>query len=479
MSLTRRWSVVLLLPLGLAGGCATNPATGETQLSLVSESQEIQMGQQAAQEAAQSIGLVDDQALQDYVQRVGAAIAARTERPSLPWTFRVVDDPTPNAFALPGGYIFVTRGLMDLMENESQLATVLGHEIGHVTAKHQVTQISRAQLAQVGLGLGSVFVPAVQQLGGVLSTGLNLLFLHYTRDAERQADELGFRYANTVGYDVREMADVFRALERLSEGQNQSPLPSWLQTHPGEPERIQASEKRVAALTSPPDTTRLNTAAYLGRVDRLVYGENPRAGFFRESVFYHPDLRFHLSFPQGWQVQNTAQAVMAGSPQQDAVIQLTLASGQGADAAAQAFFSQQGLAAGQVQRTTLNGSAAVVGQFQAQTSQGVLEGLAAFIDYGGHTYQILGYGPAGGFSRNAGLVEQTIRSFGPETSPAVLNVQPNRISIVRTDRTMTLSAFNQRYPSVIGLEELAVLNQVADASSSIPAGTLMKRVVKG
>jgi predicted Zn-dependent protease len=480
MSLSRRLgSCLLLLAAGAAAGCATNPATGETQLSLVSEEQEIQMGQQAAQEAAQSIGLVDDEALQQYVQRVGAEIASHTERPELPWTFRVVDDPTPNAFALPGGFIFVTRGLMDLMANESQLATVLGHEIAHVTAKHQVTQISRAQLAQVGLGLGSIFVPAVQQLGGVLSSGLNLLFLHYTRDAERQADALGFRYANAVGYDVREMADVFRSLERLSEGQNQSPLPSWLQTHPGEPQRIEAAEARVAALPTPPDTSRLNRAAYLARIDHLVYGENPRAGFFRGGVFYHPELRFHVAFPQGWQVQNTAQAVMAGSPQQDAVIQLSMASGQGANAAAQGFFSQQGLRAGQVQRTTVGGNPAVVGQFQAQTDQGVLEGLAAFIDYGGRTYQILGYGPAGGFSRNAGLVEQTIRSFGAENSPEVLNVQPNRISIVRTDRAMTLAEFNQRHPSVIGIDELALLNQLSGASATIPAGTPMKRVVKG
>jgi predicted Zn-dependent protease len=319
----------------------------------------------------------------------------------------------------------------------------------------------------------------VQQLGGLLSSGLNLLFLHYTRDAERQADELGFRYANTAGYDVREMADVFRALERLSDGQDKSPLPSWLQTHPGEPERIQATEKRVAALTTPPDTTRLNTAAYLGRVDHLVYGEDPRQGYFEGNVFYHPDLRFHLAFPQGWQVQNTSQAVMAGSPQQDAVIQLTLASGQGADASAQAFFSQQGLAAGGVQRTNVGGNPAVVGRFQAQTSQGVLEGLAAFIDYGGHTYQLIGYGPAGAFARNASLVEQTIRSFGAETSPAVLNVRPDRITIVRLDRSMTLSAFNQRYPSTIDLSKLALLNQVADGNAMLPAGMLVKRVVKG
>src|SRR5688500_6983461 len=193
----------------LPAGCAVNPVTGRRQLALVSEAQEIQMGQQAAQQVSQQLGLVDNQALQEYVQRVGAQLAAESERPNLPWTFRVVDDPTPNAFALPGGFIFMTRGMMDLMDSEAELAAVLGHEIGHVTARHSVTQISRGQLAQLGLGLGSVLFPsAAQSFGGLAQTGMQLLFLSHSRGAERQADELGFRYALNEGFEVREMDDI-------------------------------------------------------------------------------------------------------------------------------------------------------------------------------------------------------------------------------------------------------------------------------
>jgi predicted Zn-dependent protease len=458
--------------------CATNPVTGKPMLSLVSEEQEIAMGQQAAQEAEQSIGVVNDPALQAYVQKVGAELAASSERPQLPWSFKVVDDPSPNAFALPGGFIFVTRGMMDLMTNESQLATVLGHEIGHVTARHTVTQVSRAQLAQVGLGLGSIFVPAVGQLSGALSEGLNLLFLHYTRDAERQADELGFRYAEQRGYDVRQMAKVFESLQRLEGESQQSALPSWLATHPGEPERIQNAEARVAALPTPPDTTRLGRSAYMQQIDGLVYGENPRNGFFRGSTFYQPDLRIRVDFPQGWRTQNLSQAVMALSPQQDAMIQLTLAQGS-AESAAQGFFSQQGLQSGQVSRTTVNGLPAVVGQFQAQTQSGVVQGTAAFVEYGGRSYQILGYGPAGSYGNQDAAVRRTIASFGPVSDPQILNVKPNRISIVRADRAMTLTTFNQRYPSVIPIDELARINQLDGASSTIPAGTPVKRVIAG
>ena len=201
------------------------------------------MGQQASQEVAQQLGLVDNEALQQYVQRVGARLAAESERPNLPWTFRVVDDPTPNAFALPGGFIFMTRGMMDLMDSEAELAAVLGHEIGHVTARHSVTQISRGQLAQLGLGVGSILFPsAAQAVGGLAQTGMQLLFLSYGRDAERQADELGFRYALREGFEVREMDDVFATLLRIGQASGRSEIPSWLASHPAEPERIAAAQ---------------------------------------------------------------------------------------------------------------------------------------------------------------------------------------------------------------------------------------------
>ncbi|HEX2091151.1 MAG TPA: M48 family metalloprotease [Longimicrobiaceae bacterium] len=470
-------SAALVLAASLAG-CATNPVTGRPQLALISESQEVQMGAQAAQEVQQTIGLVDDAALQQYVHGIGTRLAARSERPSLPWTFRVVDDPTPNAFALPGGYIFVTRGLLGLMEDEAELSSVLGHEIGHVTARHQVTQISRAQLAQLGLGIGSILVPELQQFGEVAGLGMNLLFLKYGRDAENQADDLGFRYALTEGYDVREMAEVFAALQRVGEREGRSPLPSWLQTHPNPGERIRRTGERVAALNRPLQGLRVGEAEYLGRIDGLVYGENPRNGFFRGGVFLHPDLRFRLDFPQGWRTQNLPQAVVAVSPQQDAMIQLTL--GQGSpDAAAQRFFSRQGLQPGQAGRETVNGLPAVVGYFRAQTQQGVVDGVAAFVSHAGRTYEIVAFTPTGRFAPYDRLFRQTLGSFGPLTDPQALAAQPNRIDVVRLDRAMTLVEFNRRYPSAVPLAELAVINGVEGETSPLPAGSLVKRVVPG
>lgn len=203
MKLMRRVALLALIT-GLTS-CAVNPVTGERQLALVSESQEIQIGRNVAAGAEQQFGLVEDEALQAYVHRLGTQLAQASERPDLPWTFRVADDPTPNAFAAPGGFIFITRGLLALLRNEAELISVLGHEIGHVTARHSVAMMSRAQLAQIGLGIGSIISPTVAQFGDLAAGGLQLLFLRYGRDAERQADELGYRYALEQGYDVREM----------------------------------------------------------------------------------------------------------------------------------------------------------------------------------------------------------------------------------------------------------------------------------
>jgi predicted Zn-dependent protease len=217
---------------------------------------------------------------------------------------------------------------------------------------------------------------------------------------------------------------------------------------------------------------------YLGRLDGLVYGENPRNGFFRGTQFLHPDMRFRIDFPQGWRTQNLAQAVMAGSPQQDAVIQLTLAQGTEAEAANR-FFGQQGIASAGVARQTINGLPAVTGRFQAQTQDGVLAGFATFIRLENRTFQILGFTPAQQLNRYDGAFRAAAGSFAVLTDPQALAAQPDRIAIVRVTQSMTLTAFNERYPSRIPIEQLAIINQLAGPTATIPANYRMKRVVAG
>lgn len=435
------------------------------------------MGREGAQSAERSIGLVDDPALQQYVSQLGLAMARTSERPDLPWQFGVVDDPTPNAFALPGGFIYVTRGLLGLMNSEAELASVLGHEIGHVTARHSVSMISRAQLATIGLGVGMILMPDLARFGELAGGGLQLLFLSYGRDAERQADDLGFKYAYQHGYDVRDMVNVFGQLERAGEAAGQSPLPAWLSSHPFPAERMQRIGEKIAELPQPVGGQR-GTEAYMARIDGLVYGANPRNGFFRDALFLHPDLRFQLRFPQGWRTQNLAESVSALSPQQDAVIQLTIAEGT-IDAAANSFFGRQGIRSGQVGRTTINGMSAVTGRFEAQTDQGTLAGNAAFISWDNRTYQILAYAAASNLSRYDSTLRATIGSFDRLTDASALNVRPDRIAVIRTTESMTVTEFNRRHPSAVEIAELALINALAGPESVIPAGTRVKRVVAG
>ena len=465
--------------VGAAVGCAVNPVTGERELALISEAQEVAMGQEAAGQVAQSIGLVQNESLQEYVNGVGLALAAGSERPELPWQFRVVDDPTPNAFALPGGYIYVTRGLMSLLTSEAELAAVLGHEIGHVTARHSVSQLSRAQLAQLGLGLGAILSPEIAQFGDLLGSGLQLLFLKYGRDDERQSDELGFRYMLNQGYDVSEMADVFRALLAAGEQAGQSPLPTWLASHPSEPERIENAEQRVAALTERTADARVGAEPYLDALDGTIYGENPRNGFFRDDWFYHPELIFRFRVPSDWQRQNLPAAVQAVSPEQDAAVQLSIVPrevGAGPVDAANAFLSQQGIMPIGSTRDELNGKPAVISEFRVEEQGGAIRGYVAHIAHGDATYQLITYAPEQAFRARAGQLQEIVSSFSDVRDRDILDVQPRRVEVVVLPRAMTLGEFAREYPSSAPMEELALINQIDNVDASIPAGTRLKRI---
>lgn len=466
----------LLATAAILAGCATNPVTGKREISLVSEGQEIQMGQEGAQQVEQTLGLVKDEQLQAYVRRIGNELAKQSERPQLPWRFGVIDDPTPNAFALPGGPIYITRGLMNLMNSEAELASVLGHEIGHITARHSAQMITKSQLGQLGLLAVMVARPELQQFGNALSTGMQLLFLKYGRDAERQADELGFKYALNESYDVSEMDDVFLSLQRVGEAAGRSGVPAWASTHPDPGERAKTVSQRVAALPAPPTPRVTGIEPYMARIEGLVYGENPRQGFFRGSEFMHPDLRFRLSMPNNWKTQNLPQAVVAVSPQQDAIVQLEFAQGS-PQAAAREFFSQQGVQQGQSSSSNINGNPAFASYFQAQTQNGVIAGLITFVSYGGSTYRILSYTSGQRLNTYDQIFRSVAGSFGQLTDPSALNVRPNVVDVVQIQTAMTLSQFNQRYPSVIPMNDLVIINQVANASTLIPAGSRVKRVV--
>ena len=460
-------------------GCARNPITGKSELSLVSESQEIQMGQQGAKEVAQSIGFYNDAKVQSYVANIGKRMAAVSERPNLPWEFHVLDDASVNAFAIPGGFIYVTRGLMSSINTEAELATVVGHEIAHVTNRHSVQQISKSQLAQLGLGIGSILSSDIAKFGQLAGAGLGLLFLKYGRDAENQADAGGFRYALGQNYDVREMPKVFETLGRISESGGGGRLPEWLATHPEPGNRIEHIEKMLDSV--PLDQRKLIVAReeYLKHVQGMTFGEDPRQGYFEGNTFYHPQMRFQIKFPDQWKKQNLPQAVVAVSPNEDAIVQLALAGQNSPEQAASQFLSQEGVRAGNASRTSINGLPAASSYFQAQTEQGQIEGLVSFISYGGQTFGLMAYTPAGKLSSYDQVFQGTIRSFTELRDQSKINVQPARVELVKVPRQLTLEQFNAQYPSSVPIEQLAIINELEGPQALIPAGRTVKRVVGG
>lgn len=475
--------VSLGLILGVSGfslslsGCSTNLATGEKHLNLVSESQEVSMGKEYDKQVQGSLGLYDNAELERYVQDLGTRIAAKTERANLPWTFRVVDDPVVNAFALPGGFIYVTRGILAHVTDEAQLAGILGHEIGHVTAKHSVNSMSNQLLAQLGLGIGMILAPEeLQKYGDLASTALNLLFLKFSRDDESQADHLGVRYMARIDKDPGELIDVMNMLERVSRASGGGRIPEWLATHPNPANRAEQIRSEIDTMQRRWTTAKVKSDGYLDRLNGLTFGDNPREGYFAGNSFFHPELKFRFDFPPGWKTANQKQAVLAQSQGGDAVLQITLANATSADAASTEFFSQQGLTSGQRQTATINGLRSSGGDFSASTEQGTVAGKATFIENQGKVYQILGYSSQEKWPAYESVVSGAARSFNRLTDPAVLSVQPLKIKIVTLSQAMTLEQFAQKYPSAVSIDALALANQ-AEKTTRFKAGDRLKQIV--
>lgn len=465
----------LMLIAGALAGCARNPATGHNELMLVSESQEIQMGQQYDSQVVATIGLYPDPALQSYVQALGTRLAATSERPKLPWTFRVVDDPAVNAFAVPGGFVYVTRGILAHVTNEAQLATVIGHEIGHVTARHTAAEMSKEQLATLGLVVGSLASQRIAQYAGAASQALSVLFLKFSRDNENQADELGVRYSSRANFDSREMANVMRLLDKLT-NESGGRLPEWLSTHPNPGNRLEHINAMVSKMQTDFTGATVNREGYERRLDGIMFGMNPREGFFKGNVFYQPDLRFSLSFPNGWQVLNSKQAVAAQSPQQDAIIELTISQGSSADQAARAFLSTEGIQAGTLTRGNVHGLNASTAPFAATTEGGTLRGSAVFVEYSNRVYRLLAYSPESRWSNYQSVAQQTLTSFGPVNDPAILNVQPQHLTVFTLDRRTTIAELVRQRPSPAPAATLALINQVEE-NTPLESGRVVKWVV--
>ncbi len=434
---------VLVLCLA-AASCAVNPVTGKRELSLISEQEEIALGQQSDGQIQAQFGIYDDASLESYVRTVGAGLISGTHRPNLPYKFTVLDSPVVNAFAVPGGYIYVTRGILALMNSEAELAAVLGHEIGHVNARHSVRRMSEMQLAQIGLALGSAVSEKFARLSGVAGIGMQLLFLKFSRSDEREADALGIVYSRSAGYDPGEVIPFFTALEKMGDLSGGQSLPGFLSTHPLTAERIQNAKNMMepgdASLAKRPET-------YLKKVENMVYGEDPQQGFVEGGVFYHPLMKFQFSVPSSWKLQNMPTQVSVMSQDGNGAMLL------------QAEKSQENLrdfarrkAAefkdGQLQgerSITVNGLSGFEHSFTIPQADNLTLSLRqSFIRKGDLIYTFSALSSAQNFSQYDNTFQGISGSFRQLTDTTKLNRAPKRLNLVQANGSQTLQEIFKR-----------------------------------
>lgn len=473
-SLRTHWFVVMLVVALLAIACAVNPVSGKKELMFFSEKQEIAMGQETDQAIRQQYGIYEDKALNEYVDRIGQSMVPHSHRPQLKHYFAILDTPMVNAFAAPGGYIYVTRGILALMNSEAELAAVLGHEMGHVAARHSMAQMSGQMLAQIGLIVGSVVSKDIRKFAGLANIGTQLLFLKFSRSDEYQADSLGIRYARQAQYAPGEMLRFFSALENMSAESSSHNIPTFLSTHPMTSDRIAKVKEQ---LSSQDASLAIRKEDYLRRLDGLIYGDNPRQGFVENGVFHHPEMAFCFSVPANWVVQNTPMQVMIGEKEGRAALLLQAeTTSQDLDPYLQA--KAQGL--GQAKLLKTAGDA--VGPFQArhawfQVPQEQSEPLAvrlSCIRKGGLVYSFIGLSAYSTADTFHPVLNRAIESFRHEADPRILKRGPERLKLVRPDGSQTLRAMlTQSGVDRTHWKQLSVFNSIA--LDSVPeAGKLVK-----
>ena len=468
-------------------GCVTDivPATGERRYLGYTWQQETDIGKQASKEVTSLFGVYGDANLARYVTEVGNRVLATSHlrRPgadeqvrATPVTFTVLDSPVINAMALPGGYIYVTRGMLAHLNNEDQLATVIAHEIGHVAARHAARQAWQQQIGQ-GLLLGGAVLSQGLGLpaGNILNFGgmaTQLFLLRYSREDELEADRLGVEYAMAAGYDSREVIGLFQTLDRMQEKEGQS-MPSFLATHPNPGDRIQ----RIRELTSAARDSRTPNAdtRYLHAVEGLVLGEDPRQGFVQDNVFYHPDLGFRFPIPRGFKAVNQPSQVVMVEGQNRAVLGFTGTAESSAEAVAAKLLSQRGLRVVERGSTHINGFPAVGVLAEAQTQNGQIVTLTTyFIEYRGKVYQFIGYAPQQLFGSFQSAFLQTIRGFAEIQDSQILARQPVRLTLLRVSRSAPFRELIPRaLPAPFTAAEAAILNEV-DLNQEISPGKILK-----
>ncbi|HME70482.1 MAG TPA: M48 family metalloprotease [Myxococcota bacterium] len=470
------------IALTVATGCAINSATGKPQLVLMSEAREAELGRKAADQVIQEIGLVDDPELAEYVDAIGQRLVRVSVHPDQRFEFHVVDMQEPNAFALPGGYVYVSRGLLAISNSEDELANVLGHEIGHVLARHAAERETRALPGSFLTGLTALAAgivggsQAAALVGSIGQTATSGLLAAYSRDQEREADKLGQELAERAGYNPAGMTEFLTTLERETNFEAKgSRRPSFFDSHPSTPERVSTTEAFAHEPGVSPGTPIAKTrAAFLQKLDGLTLGVDARQGIFEEATFLHPELGFHIRFPDGWKTSNGKTAVGAISPTQDAVVALEFqARGTDPRAAAESFVAAQRIVVSQSGALLVSGLAAFRVLGVAQTERGGVPLMLTFIVYRDVIYRVTGLAGASVFQERAPDFEKTAESFGALSLAERARISQRLLRLASALASETIEQLSARVGNVWSPEQIAIANAL-EPGTPLEGGRLVK-----
>jgi predicted Zn-dependent protease len=471
--------------LAFAIACATNPVTGQREFTLMSEAQEVGIGPESDPQIKAEMGVYNDPELQKYVSDLGVRLARLSERPNLPWQFTVIDQPAINAFAVPGGFIYITRGILPFLADEAELVGVLGHEIGHVTARHSAQQYTRSLGGVIGLTALGIFVPAARPFGQLSQQAMGVLFLKYGREDELQSDQLGVKYSAAGGWDPAGVPGMLSTLGRLDEASgDRKGVPNFLSTHPDPLARVKEVQPLVQQFRGTRSDLATNSESLQRRIDGVIFGDNPEHGITRGSAFLHPPLRFRLDFPTNWQIANSPQQVVAKAPDADVFLVLQLVQQplqQGGNIETIAIDSMQraGFRAIEGGRTTINGLPAFVGVYQGQIEgMGAVASRAAHIAYENRVYMIAGIVAPEIFQQADPAFNSTIRSFRQLSAAEADAIRPYRVDLYVVRQGDTWAGLAERSGGNIKPATLAIMNGSTPGSAP-PVGARIKIVVEG
>ncbi|BBJ00403.1 hypothetical protein FGKAn22_20950 [Ferrigenium kumadai] len=438
--------VITALALALLAGCAQNPVTGQNDFVMMSESQEVAEGRQADVQIKKQYKVYESKALQDYVNRVGQRLAKQSHRPNLQYHFTVLDTPEVNAFALPGGYVYVTRGILPYLNSEAELAAVVGHEIGHVTARHGVRQQSAAQAANIGLTIASIFVPEIGSMGGQNITNIvgGALLSGYGREHELEADRLGAQYLARADYDPQAIISVLRVLKNQElkdielakqEGREPRRYSGLFATHPDNDTRLKQVVGEADKLA--PAAPFEGRAEFLAATDGLAFGDSSDQGVVRNNHFYHADLGIAVAFPETWQVHNLPDTLVAVSPGGEAMLQMKMDQ-QPSGTPAEYARRMVGYGA-QTRSLDLNGLPAAT--FELSNTMG------GVIYQGKYAYILAAQAKArGGLDAHRNEIFDTVRSFHTLTAEERKLVKPLSIRVIHVRAGETYAKLAQGSP---------------------------------